>query len=129
MEIVIKHEVGDCVEFINKLGTALTGTVKEIMVNIREDSAEITYKVDVLGRMWDVVSVFISDKVDKNEHYRKLNERFDKRVEVLKSLGYHYYKEYVVFAKSEMSAMNHNGIPNGVIMHCEDYHFNNLIGK
>lgn len=67
--------------------------------------------------------------MDKNEYYRLLNERFDKRVEILISLGYKYYKEFVVFAKSEMAARNHNGIPNGVIMHCEDFHFNNLIGK
>ena len=44
--------------------------------------------------------------MDKNEYYKKLNERF---------------------AKSEMSARNYNGISNGVIMHCDDYHFNNIL--
>lgn len=71
----------------------------------------------------------VASEFHKDTYYKKLNERFDKRVEILQSLGYKYYKEFVMFAKSEMSARNHNGIPNGVIMHCEDYHFNNLIGK
>lgn len=64
--------------------------------------------------------------MDKNEYYKKLNERFDKRVQILMSKGYKYYKEFVCFAKSEMSVRNY-GISNGVIMHCDDYHFNNIL--
>lgn len=63
----------------------------------------------------------------RNEYYQKLNERFDKRVEELRSKGYSYYKEFVCFAKSEMAARNHNGINNATIMHSDDYHFNNLL--
>lgn len=62
-----------------------------------------------------------------NLYCKMLNERFDKRVEKLLSLGYHYYKQYVCFAKTEKGARGGNGIPNGVIMHCEDFYFEHLI--
>lgn len=65
--------------------------------------------------------------MDKNEYYKKLNERFDERVQILISKGYKYYKEFTCFSKSERSARNHCGISNGVIMHCDDYHFNNIL--
>lgn len=60
----------------------------------------------------------------RNEYYRFLNERFDRRVELLKSNGYQYYKEYACFAKSETSARNHCGIHTGVVMHENDFLFN-----
>lgn len=116
--------IGDTIEA--KIG--IKGTIVAVsMYEVEITEGNSFYKPgDVTEIMKNeiVISMFY-----KNEYYRKLNERFDKRVEILQALGYNYYKEFVMFAKSEMSACNHNGIPNGVIMHCEDYHFNNLIGK
>lgn len=57
MDIKVKYAVGDSISFINNSGTTLTGEVKEIIIHIQKDSAKITYKVDVQGKPWKVVSV------------------------------------------------------------------------
>lgn len=59
----------------------------------------------------------------RDELFRKLNERFDDRVELLKSKGYSYYKKYVCFAKSEKEAQNGAGIPNAAVMHMDEFIF------
>ena len=69
----------------------------------------------------------IYEGIDINAYSKMLNERFDKRVEILESKGYHYSKEHVGFAKTDKSFEIGNFIPNGVIMHCEDCYFNWLL--
>ena len=69
----------------------------------------------------------IYEGIDINAYSKMLNERFDKRVEVLKSKGYYYSKEHVGFAKTPKGFEIGNWISNGVIMHCEDFYFNWLL--
>lgn len=96
-----------------------------IVNNIHDDGGEIIVSTSLCEiRMTGSWSVSDFKRKLRNEYYRFLNERFDKRVELLRSKGYQYYKEYACFAKSEMSARNHNGIPNGVVMHEHDFLFN-----
>lgn len=57
------------------------------------------------------------------EIYGVLNERFDKRVDLLHSKGYHYYRQYTCFAKSERNAQNGLCIPNAAIMYADDFMF------
>lgn len=57
------------------------------------------------------------------EIYGVLNERFDKRVDLLHSKGYHYYRKYTCFAKSERNAQNGLCIPNAAIMYADDFMF------
>lgn len=59
MNIKVKYAVGDCVNFTNSHFINLTGEVKEIIVHIGKDSAKIIYKVDVMGKLWNVVSTFV----------------------------------------------------------------------
>ena len=60
----------------------------------------------------------------QGEVYGVLNERFDKRVEILHSKGYKYYKQYTCFAKSERNVQNGLCIPNAAIMYADDFMFN-----
>lgn len=73
--------------------------------------------------MRDCVSVNDFKAKLRDEVFRKLNERFDDRVELLKSKGYSYYKKYVCFAKSEKAAQNGDCIPNAAVMHMDEFIF------
>lgn len=69
----------------------------------------------------------IYEGIDMNAYSKMLNERFDQRVDILISKGYSYSKEHVGFAKTDKGFECGNWIPNGVIMHCEDFYFNWLL--
>ena len=63
------------------------------------------------------------------EKCRENNERFDQRVEYLKSKGFQYYKQHTCFAKSEKGAIIGSCIPNATIMHADDFMFNMAIER
>ena len=63
------------------------------------------------------------------EYFKFLNERFDRRVEILLSKGFFYDKEHVCFSKSPRGFITGNYFSNGTIMHCEDAYFDYIISK
>lgn len=65
----------------------------------------------------------------KNRYYERLNQRFDERVAELTELGYKYFKDYAAFALNWVDVKNNRGILNAVIMHCDDYHWTNILQK
>lgn len=73
--------------------------------------------------MWGTFSVNDVIRSVKNELYRKLNRRFDRRVALLESMGYKYYKECACFAMSEKETLIGGGISNAFVMHAEEIIF------
>lgn len=73
--------------------------------------------------MWGTFSVNDVIRSVRNILYRKLNRRFDKRVALLESMGYKYYKACACFAMSEKEAHIGDGISNAFIMHAEEVIF------
>lgn len=60
----------------------------------------------------------------RNEIYATLNERFDRRVRLLRSKGCEYIPKYLSYAKSEKAAQNGWGLTSSAIMYMDDFLFN-----
>ena len=65
--------------------------------------------------------------MEKEMYFKKLNERFDNRVDQLLKMDYKQLSGYGCFAKSEMSAKNHCGIAFATIYHCDDAYWNHVV--
>lgn len=68
--------------------------------------------------------------VTKENYFKRLNERFDRRVSQLLEMGYTHYPKYSCFAKSEREAENahcNNRILQASVFHCDEYYWNSVV--
>ncbi len=123
---------GEALSFETKLPKSflalLVSSLKEYGVNVRQirDKGDVTEIATSHGTVEMKGAFSISDVKRRlqGEVYGVLNERFDRRVELLHNKGYKYCKHYVCFAKSERNAQNGLCIPNAAIMYADDFMFN-----
>lgn len=132
------QRLGSSRNFETKLPKSFLGIVVSSMAKL---GVEVTNIIDLGGNRIKVCTshgdVVMKDTWSVNDLKRRLygekcrenNERFDQRVEYLKSKGFHYYKQHTCFAKSEKGAEIGSCIPNATIMYADDFMFNMAIER